>query len=107
MQRLKTWLDAVHSVGRYRATTRLAASGSSRSVVAMSRASNGMTANQMRKVRMTLDGIVRMTLLGFLVSGAAAQVSPQSPPSLADGAEQGSPSSEAQSQVELNRFSLL
>ena len=61
----------------------------------------------MRMVRMTLDGIVRMTLLGFLVSGVAAQVSPQSPPSLADGAEQSSRSSQAQSQVELNRFSLL
>jgi len=56
---------------------------------------------------MSLDGIVRMTLLGFLLSGVAAQVSPQSPPSLADGAEQSSRSSQAQSQGELNRFSLL
>jgi len=66
-----------------------------------------MVANMMRMVRMTLDGIVRMTLLGFLVSGVAAQVAAQSPPSLADGAEQSSRSSQAQSQVELNRFSLL
>ena len=56
---------------------------------------------------MTLDGIVRMTLLGFLVSGVATQVSGQSPPSLADRAEQSSRPSQAQSQVELNRFSLL
>src|SRR5882724_12318136 len=61
----------------------------------------------MRMVHMTLDGIVRTTLLGFLVSGVAAQVSPQGPPSLADGAEQSSRSFEGQSQVELNRFSLL
>jgi hypothetical protein len=86
---------------------RLAANGNSRRVVAVARASNGMVANRMRMVRMTLDGIVRMTLLGFLVSGVAAQVSPQSPPSLADGAEQSSRSSQAQSQVELSRFSLL
>ena len=61
----------------------------------------------MRMVRMTLDGIVRMTLLAFLMSAVGAQVSPQSPPALADGAEQSSRPSQAQSQVELNRFSLL
>src|SRR5260370_18473148 len=85
----------------------MAANGNSRSVVAVARASNEMVGNMMRMVRMTLDGIVRMTLLGFLVSGVAAQVSPQSPPSPADGEEQSSRSLQAQSQVELNRFSLL
>ncbi len=88
------------------ATRRLVASGNSRSV-ATARASNGMVANDMRMVRMTLDGIVRMALFGFLVPGVGAQVSPQSPPSLADGTEQSSRSSQGQSQMELNRFSLL
>jgi hypothetical protein len=47
-----------------------------------------------------------MILLGFLASGTAAQVTPQSPPSPADAAEQSSRPSQAQSQVELNRLSL-
>src|SRR5882724_8448088 len=89
------------------ATSGPAANGNSRSVVAVSRASNGMAANEMRMVRMTLDGIVRMSLLGFLASGVAAQVSPPRPASRADGADERSRSSQAQSQVELNRFSLL
>ena len=57
-------------------------------------------------VRITLGGIVRIVLFGFLVPGAAAQVSRQSPPSPERGAEQSSRSSQAQPQVELRRFSL-
>src|SRR5713226_6066861 len=72
----------------------------------MARASNGVMANETRMVRMTLGGIVRMVLFGFLVPGAAAQVSRQSPPSPERRAEQSSRSSQAQPQVELKRFSL-
>src|SRR5437660_5086286 len=57
-------------------------------------------------VRMTLRGI-RMVLFGFLVTGAAAQISRQSPPSIEKEAEQSSRSLQAQPQGELKRFSLL
>jgi len=56
---------------------------------------------------MTLCGIVRMVLFGFLVSGVAAQTSWKSPPSPERGAEDSSPWSQAQPQVEVKRFSLL
>jgi hypothetical protein len=56
---------------------------------------------------MTLRGIVRMILFGFLVPGVAAQVSRQSPPSPERGAKQSSGSSQTQPQMELKRFSLL
>jgi hypothetical protein len=56
---------------------------------------------------MTLDGIVRLVLFGFLVPGVAAQMPPQSPPSPERGAEQNSQSSQAQPEVQLRRFSLL
>jgi hypothetical protein len=72
----------------------------------MARASNGVMANEKRMVRMRLGGIVRMVLSGFLVPGVAAQMSRQSSPSLEGGAEQSSPSSQAQPQVDLKRFSL-
>jgi hypothetical protein len=58
-------------------------------------------------VFMTLGGIVRMVLFGFLVPGVAAQMSRQSLPSPERGAEQSPRSSQAQPQVELKRFSLL
>jgi hypothetical protein len=64
-------------------------------------------ANGTRMVHMTLGGIVRMVLFGFLVPGVAAQMSRQSPPSLEQGAEQSPRSSQAQQQAELQRFSLL
>ena len=56
---------------------------------------------------MTLRGIVRMFLFGFLVPGMAAQVSRQSSPALERGAEQSSRSSQAKPQVKLKQFSLL
>jgi hypothetical protein len=58
-------------------------------------------------VRMTLGGIVKIVLFGFLVPGVAAQVSRQSPPSPGREAKQSSRSSQAQPQVELKRFFLL
>jgi hypothetical protein len=58
-------------------------------------------------VLMTLRGIVRMILFGFLVPGVAAQMSQQSPPSPERGAKQRSGLSQTQPQVELKRFSLL
>ena len=64
-------------------------------------------ATETRTVLMTLCGIVRMVLFGFLVSGVAAQTSWKSPPSPERGAEDSSPSSQAQPQVEVKRFSLL
>ena len=51
---------------------------------------------------MTLGGIVRMVLFGFLVPGVAAQMSRQSPPSLEQEAEQSPRSSQAQQQAERN-----
>src|SRR5712692_3767489 len=71
----------------------------------MARGSNGVTTNGTRMVRMTLGGIVRMVLFGFLVPAVAAQMSGQSPPSPERAAEQSSRSSQAQPQVELRRFS--
>lgn len=56
---------------------------------------------------MTLRGIVRMVLFGFLVPGVAAQKSWQNPPSPECGTERSSRSSQAQPQLELKRFSLL
>jgi hypothetical protein len=56
---------------------------------------------------MRLGRIVRLALFGFLAPGVAAQTSQQSPPAPERGAEQSSPSSQAQPQVELKRFSLL
>jgi hypothetical protein len=56
---------------------------------------------------MTLCGIVRMVLFGFLVPGVAAQMSRQSSPLPERGAEQSSRSSHAQPHVESKRFSLL
>lgn len=56
---------------------------------------------------MTLCGIVRMVLFGFLVPGVAAQKSWQNPPSPECGTERSSRSSQAQPQLELKRFSLL
>jgi len=56
---------------------------------------------------MTLGGIVRVVLFGFLVPGVAAQISRQSPPSPEREAEQSSRSSQAKPQVELKRFSVL
>src|SRR5260370_22808999 len=64
-------------------------------------------ANSVRMVRMKLGGIVKMVLLGFLVPEAAALMSGQSPPSLAHGVEKSSPSSGAQPEAGLKRFSLL
>src|SRR5713101_6312861 len=64
-------------------------------------------ANNVRMVRMKLGGIVKMVLLGFLVPEAAALMSGQSPPSLAHGIEKSSPSSGAQPEAGLKRFSLL
>src|SRR5260370_3528649 len=60
-----------------------------------------------RTVLMTLSGIVRMVLFGFLVPGVAAQMPPQSPASPGRGAEQSSRLSQAQPQAELKRFFLL
>src|SRR5713226_3391968 len=71
----------------------------------MARASNGVMANEARMVLMTLGGIVRMILFGFLAPGVAAQMSRQSPPS-PERAEQSSQSSQAQPQVQLRRLSL-
>jgi hypothetical protein len=51
--------------------------------------------------------IVRMVLFGFLMPGVAAQMSGQSPAWLERGVEQSAPSSQAQPQAELKRFSLL
>jgi len=73
----------------------------------MARASNGVMANVTRMVLMTLGGIVRVVLFGFLVPGVAAQISRQSPPSPEREAEQSSRSSQAKPQVELKRFSVL
>ncbi len=56
---------------------------------------------------MRLGRIVRLALFGFLAPGVAAQTSQQSPPAPERGAEQSSPSSQAQPQLELKRFSLL
>ena len=56
---------------------------------------------------MSLRGIVRMVLFGFLVPGLAAQMSRQSSPSAERGAEQSSPSSQTKAQVESKQFSLL
>jgi len=56
---------------------------------------------------MTLGGIVRIVLFGFLVPGAAAQMSRQSPPLPERRAEESSRSSQAKPQVELKRFVLL
>jgi hypothetical protein len=67
---------------------------------------NGVMVNETRMARMRLGGIVRVVLFGFLVSGAAAQMSRQSPPSPERGAEQSLPSSQAQPKVQLRRFSL-
>ncbi len=67
---------------------------------------NGVMANE-RTVLMTLSGIVRMVLFGFLVPGVAAQMPPQSPASPGRGAEQSSRLSQAQPLAELKRFSLL
>src|SRR5260370_12238459 len=64
-------------------------------------------ANEARMVRMTLRGIVRMVLCGFLVPGVAAQMSWQSPPSPECGGEHSSRSSQAKPQVDLKRFSRL
>jgi hypothetical protein len=63
-------------------------------------------------VLMTLGGIIRMALFGFLVpallvAGIAAQMPQQSPPSPERGAEHSWPSSQAKPQVELQRISLL
>jgi hypothetical protein len=58
-------------------------------------------------VRMTLHGIVRMVLFGFLVPGVAAQMPQQNPPSPGLGTDQSSRSSQAKPEVELQRFSLL
>ena len=69
--------------------------------------SNRVMANETRMVRMRLGGIVRMVLFGFLVPGAAAQMSPQSSPSRERATEQSPRSSRAKPQVELKRFSLL
>jgi hypothetical protein len=63
--------------------------------------------NEARMVRMKLGGIVTMVLFGFLVPRVAAQMSRQSPPAPERGAEQSSPSSQAQPKVQLRRFSLL
>src|SRR6267143_5977475 len=64
-------------------------------------------ANETRMVSMTLGGIVRIVLFGFLVPGVAAQMSRQSPPLPERRAEESSRSSQAKPQVELRRFSLL
>src|SRR6266446_4265633 len=56
---------------------------------------------------MTLGGIVRTVLFGFVVPGVAAQMSWQTPPSPERGAEQSPRLSQAKPQVELKRFSLL
>src|SRR6267378_1667462 len=64
-------------------------------------------ANETRMMSMTLGGIVRMVLFGFLVPGAAAQMSRQSPPLPEHRAEESSRSSQAKPQVELKRFVLL
>src|SRR6266404_7604386 len=56
---------------------------------------------------MTLGGIVRTVLFGFVVPGVAAQMSWQTPPSPERGAEQSPRLSQAKPQVELKQFSLL
>ena len=64
-------------------------------------------ATETRTVLMTLYGIVRMILFGFLVAGVAAQTPWTSPPSPERGVEDSSGSSQAKPQVEVKRFSLL
>jgi hypothetical protein len=57
-------------------------------------------------MRMTLSGIARLVLFGFLVPGVSAQESRHGPPSPERGAGQSSRSTQAQSKVQLRRFSV-